>query len=223
MLSAACLAPHAHLPAKSFLFSLFLLTGCKFASGWQPKVGTASEEPAVGPSVPSCGGVHRAPQAALAAGGSELGSQPMGLTQEFPKSLAGSWCSAPQADSFLAALKDGIEGSISLPWCPRGIACSHARNVNPASPQAPAPQIKRCQRRQLLAMGIFSELQMFPPLGKLHLQYLTAERGFLFHYTLIQLPLSAGCAQMPEDGVRPVLVPKQRAPSISTAHRAESG
>lgn len=40
------------------------------------------------------------PRAALAAGGSELGSQPVGLTQEFPKSLAGSWCSAPRLPRF---------------------------------------------------------------------------------------------------------------------------
>lgn len=39
------LAPCIYLTAKYSCFSLFVLTGCKFASGWQLQAGTAWEEP----------------------------------------------------------------------------------------------------------------------------------------------------------------------------------
>lgn len=92
------LAPCIYLTAKYPCFSLFSLTGCKLASGWQLQAGTAWEEPqgqlqawfcqaTEGCPMPQPGHGSRVLQIRLLA----MGSLSPGQMQEIPKSLQGAW------------------------------------------------------------------------------------------------------------------------------------
>lgn len=126
-----------YLTAKYSCFSLFLLTGCKFASGWQLQAGTASEEPQGQLQACFCQATEGCPVPWAGHGSWGLRIRLLateslfpGETQEIPKSLQGAWLPSSSSQG----------QSISLPtsfWYLRGFPRSHARNANPVSPLGP--------------------------------------------------------------------------------------
>lgn len=92
------LAPCIYLTAKYSCFSLFLLTGCKLASGWQLQAGTAWEEPQGQLQAWFCQATEGCPMPQPGRGSTVLrirllamGSLSPGQMQEIPKSLQGAW------------------------------------------------------------------------------------------------------------------------------------
>lgn len=114
----------------------------------------------------SMGGILWAARGFSSGSWPEEASSP-GQMQESPKSLQAAWLpSSPSQGQSISPL-------------PLSYLQGFARNVNPASPPAPPWQTKPQRSQQLRVVGIFTERQMFPSLGKAHLQHLTMQRGSL--------------------------------------------
>lgn len=132
------LALSIYLTAKYSCFSLFLLTGCKFPSGWQLQVGTAWEEPQGQLQACFCQAAEGCPMPWTGRGRGGLrirllatGSLSPGQTQEIPKPLQGVYLPSSSSRG----------QSISLTPCFRylqGFACTPGtQTLHPLRPPPP--------------------------------------------------------------------------------------